>query len=185
MPLKINRNPKEIPQYPLNEHTTANLDCRTGPGQELRTARGSLTALVTNDTFWNREKQPWVKDGSTLKLAGMGTTIYWVIPETNSEEAYNKTHITTRNTVERFFGVWKRRCPCLEKGVTLRKTSTILQVIAACAVLHNICIELNEVEPPNDFQPDEDHQIIPNINIDNQANEHTVKRRTLINSIFS
>ncbi|CAG9137645.1 unnamed protein product [Plutella xylostella] len=64
MPLKINRNPKEIPQYPLNEHTTANLDCRTGPGQELRTARGSLTALVTNDTFWNREKQPWVKDGS-------------------------------------------------------------------------------------------------------------------------
>lgn len=64
MPLKINGNPKEIPQYPLNEHTTANLDCRTKPGQELRTARGSLTALVTNDTFWNREKQPWVKDGS-------------------------------------------------------------------------------------------------------------------------
>ncbi|CAG9132657.1 unnamed protein product [Plutella xylostella] len=64
MPLKINGNPKGIPQYPLNEHTTANLDCWTGPGQELRTARGSLTALVTNDTFWNREKQPWVKDGS-------------------------------------------------------------------------------------------------------------------------
>ncbi|CAG9137701.1 unnamed protein product [Plutella xylostella] len=64
MPLKINGNPKEIPQYPLNEHTTANLDCWTGPGQELRTARGSLTALVTNDTFWYREKQPWVKDGS-------------------------------------------------------------------------------------------------------------------------
>ncbi|KAL0879297.1 hypothetical protein ABMA27_003076 [Loxostege sticticalis] len=73
-------------------------------------------------------------------------------PQTTAEEAYNKCHIATRNTVlERCFGVWKRRCPCLEKGITLNKTSTVNQVIMASAVLHNMCIDLNEVETPSDI----------------------------------
>ncbi|CAH2100828.1 unnamed protein product [Euphydryas editha] len=102
-------------------------------------------------------------------------------PQTTAEEAYNKCHIATRNTVERCFGVWKRRCPCLEKGITLNKTSTVLQVIIASAVLHNMCIELNEVEPPSDI----------NITMDDVSsqpdgpNQTAVSVRTaLINSIF-
>ncbi|CAH1380002.1 unnamed protein product [Tenebrio molitor] len=33
-------------------------------------------------------------------------------PINASQEAYNTAHIATRNTVERFFGVLKRRFPC-------------------------------------------------------------------------
>ncbi|CAG9123695.1 unnamed protein product [Plutella xylostella] len=77
MPLKINRNPKEIPQYPLNEHTTANLDCRTGPGQELRTARGSLTALVTNDTFLGlgQVTRVWQSHASPGRIEIVGNSV--------------------------------------------------------------------------------------------------------------
>lgn len=79
-------------------------------------------------------------------------------PRTQAEEAYNRSHINTRNTIERCFGVLKRRFPCLQKGITLNKTSTTLQVIVACAVLHNMCIAIDEVEPPNDFLPDEQNE---------------------------
>lgn len=41
----------------------------------------------------------------------------FVHPASASEEKYNRAHITTRNAVERCFGVWKRRFPCLQKGM--------------------------------------------------------------------
>lgn len=102
-------------------------------------------------------------------------------PQTHAEEAYNKSQISTRNTVERCFGLWKRRFPCLEKGITLRKTTTLLQVIVATAVLHNMCIELDDVEPLHDFQPD-----VSNDNISYSGpNVETSVRTALIHSIFS
>jgi hypothetical protein len=55
-----------------------------------------------------------------------------------SQEAYNRAHIATRNTVERFFGVLKRRFPCLKNGLRLKLVTTV-KVIVACGVLHNIC----------------------------------------------
>ncbi|XP_021194917.3 putative nuclease HARBI1 [Helicoverpa armigera] len=103
-------------------------------------------------------------------------------PQTSAEEAYNKCHIATRSTVERCFGVWKRRCPCLEKGITLNKTSTVLQVIVASAVLHNMCIDLDEMEPPSDI----DITMDDIITIPDEPNQTAVSVRTaLINSMFS
>lgn len=102
-------------------------------------------------------------------------------PQTTAEEAYNKCYIATHNTVERCFGVWKRRCPCLEKGITLNKTSTVMQVIMASAVLHNMCIDLNEVEPPSDINIMMDDVPLPDG--PNQAAGSV--RTALINSIFS
>lgn len=40
----------------------------------------------------------------------------FVRPATPMEENYNRAHIITRNTIERCFGVWKRRLPCLQKA---------------------------------------------------------------------
>lgn len=46
-------------------------------------------------------------------------------------------HITTRSIVERTFGVWKRRFPCL--SIKLRtKLNTTVKIILACAILHNV-----------------------------------------------
>lgn len=63
------------------------------------------------------------------------------------ERLYNEAHIRTRNVIERFFGVWKRRFPVLAYGMRL-KLNTVLQVIVATAVLHNLAKNMNEEEPP-------------------------------------
>lgn len=56
-----------------------------------------------------------------------------------SERMYQASHISTRNVVERFMGQWKRRFPCLWIGMKFRKLESVLSVIVATAVLHNIC----------------------------------------------
>ncbi|KOB69007.1 Uncharacterized protein OBRU01_17455 [Operophtera brumata] len=65
-------------------------------------------------------------------------------PRTPAEERFNKCQIKTRNSVERLFGVWKRRFPCLQRslGTKLRTTANI---ILACAVLHNISLQANDM----------------------------------------
>lgn len=69
-------------------------------------------------------------------------------PVTPPEQLYNQAHIRTRNTIERLFGLWKRRFPVLAYGCRL-KISTVLTVITATAVLHNIANRMGDVDPPN------------------------------------
>ncbi|XP_046976416.1 putative nuclease HARBI1 [Vanessa cardui] len=64
-------------------------------------------------------------------------------PRTAHEERYNKAQIKTRNSVERLFGVWKRRFPCLQIGLATKLSKTA-NIIIACAVFHNIAIEVND-----------------------------------------
>lgn len=68
-------------------------------------------------------------------------------PRTRGEQLYNEAHIRTRNMVERVIGIWKRRFPVMAYGMRL-KLDTVLTVIVATAVLHNIAREMNEPEPP-------------------------------------
>lgn len=70
-------------------------------------------------------------------------------PTNVHERNYNKCQIKTRNTVERQYGVWKRRFPCLKFGLRT-KLQTSLTVIVATAVLHNIAILTRDEEPPED-----------------------------------
>ncbi|XP_064463155.1 putative nuclease HARBI1 [Ornithodoros turicata] len=60
---------------------------------------------------------------------------------TTSERRYNASHIRTRNTVERMFGVWKRRFPALTYGLRI-KLSTALEAIVAMAVLQTLSLQL-------------------------------------------
>ncbi|KAJ3655790.1 hypothetical protein Zmor_014903 [Zophobas morio] len=68
-------------------------------------------------------------------------------PHTQEEQLYNEAHIRTRNVIERTFGVCKRRFPVLAYGCRLKK-ETVLSIIIACAVLHNIARQMGEDEPP-------------------------------------
>uniref|UniRef100_A0A8D8M1Q1 Nuclease HARBI1 n=4 Tax=Cacopsylla melanoneura TaxID=428564 RepID=A0A8D8M1Q1_9HEMI len=70
-------------------------------------------------------------------------------PLTNAERNYNRCHIVTRNTVERQYGVWKRRFPALKFGLRT-KLQTSLSIIVATAVLHNICIKSRDDMPHED-----------------------------------
>jgi nuclease HARBI1 len=63
---------------------------------------------------------------------------------------YNRRQLRTRNIIERTFGIWKKRFPCL--AMTLQYEPLIVgKIVVACAVLHNLAIEANE---PLDYEPD-------------------------------
>lgn len=68
-------------------------------------------------------------------------------PVTNIELLYNESQIRTRNVVERSYGVLKRRFPVLSLGMRLHM-ETIKNIIVACAVLHNLCIDQRDRLPP-------------------------------------
>jgi len=61
-------------------------------------------------------------------------------------EKYNESLIRTRNTVERSYGVWKRRFPVLATDINV-KVSSYQSIIVATAVLHNIACNFGERMP--------------------------------------
>lgn len=64
-------------------------------------------------------------------------------PITRAEQNYNRAHISTRNIIERVFGVWKQRFPCLWR-VLLTNIRTSVAIICATAVLYNIGRRAND-----------------------------------------
>lgn len=70
-------------------------------------------------------------------------------PNSEPEKRYNRCQISTRNVVERSYGVWKRRFPALKLGMRV-DTDNALVIIVATAVLHNMALGVGENEPPDD-----------------------------------
>lgn len=63
--------------------------------------------------------------------------------------------------VERTFGVWKRRFPCLLRGLSL-KLVTCTGVVSVCAVLHNLSLYFKDVLPE---EPEPDAIIENNVEL--------------------
>ncbi|RLU15166.1 hypothetical protein DMN91_012160 [Ooceraea biroi] len=72
-------------------------------------------------------------------------------PTTDAKIRYNLVHGRTRQIVERTFGVWKRRFPCLSKGLS-NKLICNTTIIMACAVLHNLSLRYDNILP-EDLEP--------------------------------
>lgn len=107
----------------------------------------------------------------------INTTVCFLCSGTPQERRYNAAHIRTRNIVERVFGIWKRRFPCLRRGL-LVKLETTMAIICATAVLHNIAVNRHE-----NMDEEEIVQIaVPNIAHDNQIG--LLFRRQFINRHF-
>lgn len=100
---------------------------------------------------------------------------------TAAENLYNESIIRTRNTVERQYGVWKRRFPILKLGMRM-KLETTMNVIVATAVLHNIALDMNEEIPENWNEVDIEEQEGELVN-NPLPGRHT--RQLLINEHFS
>ena len=86
-------------------------------------------------------------------------------PVTEPLRRYNRAHVLTRNTIERAFGVFKRRFAALHFGLRL-KMETVFAVIVAVSVLHNIAIFRNDIienmNVPENI--DEQNEDLPNNN---------------------
>jgi hypothetical protein len=106
--------------------------------------------IFNNSTVCERFENNEFANGILLGDGGYALKPYLMIPLRNpsnsAERDYNSAHIATRNTVERQYGVWKRRFPCLSLGIRLKMETTAI-VIVACAVLHNFCIQRKEKLP--------------------------------------
>uniref|UniRef100_A0A2A4IXI2 DDE Tnp4 domain-containing protein n=1 Tax=Heliothis virescens TaxID=7102 RepID=A0A2A4IXI2_HELVI len=89
-------------------------------------------------------------------------------PTTNAERIYNKVHVKTRNVVERTFGRWKRRFPCLSKGLG-NKLVTVSNIIVACAVLFNISLSTNDMMPTHDAEDETNEDEDDNDNSDSRG----------------
>lgn len=110
----------------------------------------------------------------------------FVDPQTIPEQNYNVAHIQTRNTIERSFGVLKRRYPGLSLGLRL-KMDTNLAVIVACCVLHNMAILLKDENPPVDEElqiPGDTFDAVPFAHIV-YLQDNTAARTAIINAVFT
>ncbi|XP_045107555.1 putative nuclease HARBI1 [Portunus trituberculatus] len=82
-------------------------------------------------------------------------------PTNDKEVRFNTAHIKIRQSVERSFGMLKRRSGCL--CIPLRtQIDTSTRIIMSCAVLHNIAIS-NEIPLPLDL--DEPHNNVPHLDM--------------------
>lgn len=68
-------------------------------------------------------------------------------PNNRAQQLYNRAQIKTRNSVERLFGIWKRRFPVLAYGLRCQMETTLTTIVAT-SVLHNIARSMNEPIPP-------------------------------------
>lgn len=98
-------------------------------------------------------------------------------PQTEQERRYNRAHIKTRNSIERAFGVWKRRFNCLGKTMQICLENT-KAVIVAAAVLHNIAIQQHVPMPDGDpdFNNDDDPEEY-NPDVRGQATGNVARQR--------
>ena len=80
---------------------------------------------------------------------------------------FNHLHSRARTIVERAFGLLKMRWRVLFQRPIELKIHRAIQVIAACAMLHNICIQnMDEVESPDeDFHDFEENDSPENLHV--------------------
>lgn len=97
--------------------------------------------------------------------------------------SYNIILNRTKGIVERTFGIWKRRFPCLSKGLST-KLLTSTTIVVACAVLHNLSLILNDKLEEDDEEAENVNDIVPVPQPHWQPGNGFVIRNALIERLF-
>jgi len=92
-------------------------------------------------------------------------------------------HGRTRRIVERIFDIWKRRFPCLAKGLST-KLLTSTTIIVACAVLHNLSLILNDKLKEEEEEEQNANDEVPLIPSHWQPGDGFLVRNALIERLF-
>lgn len=144
---------------------------------------------VHDSRIWNNSRvcaefEAGHYDGYLLGDCGYQCSHILLTPLRNVQNAaegrYNRAHITTRSSIERAFGLWKRRFPILKYGMRI-KLENVPPLIVALAVIHNIAINQNELQFEGDLN---DEEIDDHIYVGNDNERGNVFRRRLIERVF-
>lgn len=99
---------------------------------------------------------------------------------------YNVVHERTRQIVETAYDIWRRRFPCLCRGLGTKLACTTT-IVVACAVLHNLALIFREDLPDDDDENDiieyEEVPVSPPQE-ESHSEEGLIIRKTLIDSLF-
>ncbi|XP_036328401.1 putative nuclease HARBI1 [Rhagoletis pomonella] len=94
-------------------------------------------------------------DFCLLGDSGYAQTTFMMTPlgnvSSSAQSLYNESQIRSRNTIERTFGVWKRRFPILSRGIQVH-WSRVPGIIIATCVLHNIARQQADPDPVVDAE---------------------------------
>lgn len=108
-------------------------------------------------------------------------------PSDAHEEAYNYAHAATRNTVERAFGVLKRRFSYLGKKMRT-ELETSQAIIVAAFVLHNIAVQTRLILPDEMLMQDNpNNRALQDVGVEVQARGNMagrLKRQQIIRENF-
>ncbi|XP_033228924.1 putative nuclease HARBI1 [Belonocnema kinseyi] len=131
------------------------------------------STIFRNFRLHARLKAGEFTDGLILGDGGYALKPYLITPiqnpNTKAEILFDESQIRTRSTIERKFGVWKRRFPCL--GTEMRfSVNHVLPVIVATAVLHNKARMAAEPMPPDDLLLNIEWNILLNEDLQNRGN---------------
>ncbi|CAC5365122.1 HARBI1 [Mytilus coruscus] len=88
-----------------------------------------------------------VQDGLILGDSRYACMTPYLRPTEPCHEQLNKAHMKTRCSIERTFGWWKKRFNCLHQGIRIQirmHPEKVCKNIMACAVLHNLAVEMKE-----------------------------------------
>jgi nuclease HARBI1 len=106
---------------------------------------------------------------------------------TQREKHFNKVLSSMRMVVERAFGHLKGRWRILLKEIYCTEVERIIKIIHACCILHNLCIDMNDLLPLEDDIDSEIENIeIEHNEIDNEREEMAgnLKREYLANFLM-
>lgn len=94
-----------------------------------------------------------------------------------AEIEYNRCQMRARSTVERCNGLLKMRWRCLLKHRVLHyKPLKASQIITACTVLHNMCVEYNVDLPRDEEENVEEFDFGMGVNLDDPGEAAPIVR---------
>ncbi|KAJ3641886.1 hypothetical protein Zmor_028356 [Zophobas morio] len=152
--------------------------------------------IFRNSALCARFEMGQFRDSVLVGDSGYPVKKYLVTPllniNSNAENLYNESLIRTRNVVERSYGVWKRRFPCLAMGLRL-KLDTVQALTVATAILHNVAVNENDILPAVNPEQEAAINIVNNVDeelLATQAvglnyNLNNQSRLNLINNYFA
>ena len=106
----------------------------------------------------------------------------YLLPITPHQQGFNKAHKKTRSSVERSFGLLKRRFPIIQ-GVMRTDPERACQYFGAGAILHNIAVNLRDPHFEQDGNElDDGYEIAEYVGL--QSHRGVVVRDYIANTYF-